>query len=83
MLSLSTPPSRSFVPPEVSWGDTEAAIEVALRHASGHPAGEAGGFLLYGARGVNAHVIEPGLHLETKAPRPPCRQLRIDLTSSG
>ena len=52
-------PRRCFIPPEVSWGDTEAVVAAALRHASSHPAGGVGGvgggagFFLYGARGIN------------------------------
>ena len=53
-------PRRCFIPPEVSWGDTEAVVAAALRHASSHPAGGAGGgagFFLYGARGINCFFL--------------------------
>ena len=43
----------------------QTAIEAMIGHALDHPATDESGFLLYGARGINCHVLEPGLQADT------------------
>ena len=62
--------SEQHIPREEAWQHTEVIVNAVLNYAAERAVGLRDtptiGYMLYGARAINAHIKEQGLHIETK-----------------